>query len=128
MKSEDISSRPRQSEIEARTGRGPQACCSRRILREGAYSRRDAQKHRLGKSRVAVRSQSRLRAQSSSGMKMMQAGQEAIGVDAEQVARLLAEIGPDWDSDEGFSLFRGSQNLMDEAIVGSEQRKSSSSQ
>jgi len=58
----------------------------------------------------------------SSGMKMG-GGPKQFGVDAEQVPRLLDEIGRGGLAFEGFHLFAGSQNLRAEAIVEA-QRKS----
>lgn len=52
----------------------------------------------------------------SSGMKMG-GGPKQFGVDAEQVPRLLGEIGRHGLAFEGFHLFAGSQNLRAEAIV-----------
>ena len=52
----------------------------------------------------------------SSGMKMG-GGPKQFGVDAEQVPKLLGEIGGRGLAFEGFHLFAGSQNLRAEAIV-----------
>lgn len=52
----------------------------------------------------------------SSGMKMG-GGPKQFGVDAEQVPELLAEIGRQGLSFEGFHLFAGSQNLRAAAII-----------
>jgi diaminopimelate decarboxylase len=58
----------------------------------------------------------------SSGMKMG-GGPKQFGVDAEQVPRLLSEIGRLGLSFEGFHIYTGSQNLRPEAISEA-QRKS----
>ncbi|ANQ86406.1 diaminopimelate decarboxylase [Azoarcus olearius] len=57
----------------------------------------------------------------SSGMKMG-GGPKQFGVDAEDVPRLLAEIGNAGLAFEGFHLFAGSQNLRPEAIVEAQQK------
>ncbi len=57
----------------------------------------------------------------SSGMKMG-GGPKQFGVDAEQVPKLLAEIGRTGLAFEGFHLFAGSQNLKPEAIVDAQQK------
>ena len=56
-----------------------------------------------------------------SGMKMG-GGAKQFGVDAEQVPRLLAEIGAAGLQFEGFHLFAGSQNLKAEAICEAQQK------
>lgn len=57
----------------------------------------------------------------SSGMKMG-GGPKQFGVDAEDVPRLLAEIGRAGLDFEGFHLFAGSQNLKVEAIIEAQQK------
>jgi len=57
----------------------------------------------------------------SSGMKMG-GGPKQFGVDAEEVPRLLAEIGSAGLDFEGFHLFAGSQNLKVESIIEAQQK------
>lgn len=57
----------------------------------------------------------------SAGMKMG-GGPKQFGVDAEEVPRLLAEIGRLGLSFEGFHLFWGSQNLKADAICDAQQK------
>ena len=57
----------------------------------------------------------------SSGMKMG-GGPKQFGVDAEEVPRLLAEIGKAGLAFEGFHLFAGSQNLKAESIIEAQQK------
>ena len=57
----------------------------------------------------------------SSGMKMG-GGPKQFGVDAEQVAELLAAIGRAGLAFEGFHLFAGSQNLKPESIIEAQQK------
>lgn len=57
----------------------------------------------------------------SSGMKMG-GGPKQFGVDAEEVPRLLTEIGRAGFDFEGFHLFAGSQNLKVEAIIEAQQK------
>jgi len=56
-----------------------------------------------------------------SGMKMG-GGPKQFGVDAEQVPKLLAEIGKAGLQFEGFHLFAGSQNLKAESICEAQQK------
>lgn len=56
-----------------------------------------------------------------SGMKMG-GGPKPFGVDADRVPALLAEIGRNGLSFEGFHLYAGSQNLRAEAIIEAQQR------
>lgn len=72
--------------------------------------------HETGcEARVAVRVNPDFELKSS-GMKMG-GGARQFGVDAEQVPRLLTEIGECGLTFEGFHLFAGSQNLRPEAIA-----------
>ena len=56
-----------------------------------------------------------------SGMKMG-GGPKQFGVDAEQIPRMLQEVGRAGLSFEGFHLFAGSQNLRAEAICEAQQK------